>query len=128
MFAPTTTMDGVMVVVALAACAGNGIVSLEADRNVITTPELVDSNAPHALEAVQRLRPEYLRTRGPSSLLNPTAMGPAVFVDGLLLGGVEVLADIPIGELARIQYFKAWDATTRFGDGYPNGVIAVSTK
>ena len=128
MFAPTTTMEVVMVMLALAACAGHGVISLAVDRDVITAPELVDSNAPHALEAVQRLRPEYLRTRGPSSLLNPTAMGPAVFVDGVLLGGVDVLADIPIGELARIQYFRAWDATTLFGAGYPNWVIAVSTK
>jgi hypothetical protein len=120
-------MEGLMAVLALAACASHGVIAF-VDRSVITTPELVDSNAPHALEAVERLRPEYLRSRGPSSVFNPTATGPAVFVDGVLLGGVNVLADIPIGELARIQYFRAWDATTHFGDGYANGVIAVSTK
>jgi hypothetical protein len=55
-------------------------------------------------------------------------MGPAVFVDGVFLGGLDVLADIPIGELARIKYFSAWDATTRFGAGYANGVIELTTK
>jgi hypothetical protein len=126
--AATRMMETMMIAFALAACARRGAVTLDADRSVITAPELVNSGAAHAHEAVQRLGPDYLRTRGPSSVLNPTAMGPAVFVDGVFLGGLDVLADIPIGELARIKYFSAWDATTRFGAGYANGVIELTTK
>jgi hypothetical protein len=128
MTAATRTMETMMIGFALAACVSGGAMTPDTDRSVITAPELVNSGAAHAHEAIQRLRPEYLRTRGPSSVLNPTAMGPAVFVDGMLLGGVDILADIPIGELARIKYFSAWDATTRFGSGYANGVIALTTK
>jgi hypothetical protein len=111
----------------LAACETGGATPLASDRLVPTAPELVDSRTPHAYEAVQLLRPEFLRVRGPSSLLNPAVRGPAVFVDGMLLGGVEHLADIPIRDVARIKYVGAWDATTRFGEGYANGVIDLTT-
>jgi hypothetical protein len=113
---------------ALAACATGGVIAPEAERTVITAPELATSGAAHVRDAVQRLRPEFLRVRGPSSILNTVATGPAVFVDGALLGGVDVLADFPVGDLARVKYHAAWDATTRFGDGYPHGVIELTTK
>ena len=111
----------------LAACATGGVTPLMQDPHVITAPELRDTRAAHAYEAIQRLHPEYLRTRGPSSIINETAMGPAVFVDRAFVGGVEVLADLPVDEIARIEFRSAWDATTRYGQGYANGVIEVTT-
>ena len=65
----------------LTACASGGATPLAQDTHVITAPELRDTQAAHAYDAVQRLHPEYLRTRGPSTIENETAMGPAVFVD-----------------------------------------------
>jgi hypothetical protein len=121
-------LDTITASFALAACATGGVIAPETERTVITAPELATSGAAHVRDAVQRLRPEFLRVRGPSSILNTVATGPAVFVDGALLGAVDVLGDIPVGDLARIKYHAAWDATTRFGDGYPHGVIELITK
>jgi hypothetical protein len=98
------------------------------DRSVITAPELKATRAAHVYEAVERLHPEYLRTRGPSTMMNTTAMGPAVFVDRMLIGGIEVLADMPLNDVQRIRFVSAWDATTTYGEGYSNGVIEITTR
>jgi hypothetical protein len=123
-----TAIGATLFPLALAACASGGITPLTTDRMVITAPELRATRAAHVYEAVQRLHPEYLRTRGPTSLMNPTAMGPAVFVDHMLIGGIEVLADIPLNDVQRIRFMSAWDAATTFGEGYSSGVIEVTTR
>jgi hypothetical protein len=114
------------------ACANGaapaGVTPVVLDSHVITAPELRQTHAAHAYEAVRRLHPEYLRTRGPSSIMNENAMGPAVFVDRMFIGPISVLADLPIGEVERIRFVSAWDATTTYGVGYSNGVIEVTTK
>jgi hypothetical protein len=112
----------------LTACVTGGATPLANDPLVITAPELIDSRAPFAYEAVEKLRPGFLRVRGPSSLMNPAARGPAIFVDGIYSGGVEELSDIPVQDVTRIKYVGAWDAATRFGPDYPNGVIELTTR
>lgn len=112
----------------LAGCAPGGVTPLIHDPHVITALELRQTGSAHVYEAVQQLHPEYLRTRGPTSILNQTAMGPAVFVDRAFIGGVEVLADLPVSDIARIEFRSAWDAATQYGEGYTSGVIEVTTR
>jgi hypothetical protein len=119
---------GGLAALVVVGCATTQGTQLAQDSHVITAPELRHTMAPNAYQAIERLRPEYLRTRGPSSIMSQTAMGPAVFVDRMFMGGVEVLSDLPVNEIARIVYSSAWDATTQYGHGYANGVIEVSTR
>jgi hypothetical protein len=124
---PTCRVFGLALAASLAACATGRVAPLEQDRDYITSAELAHADAASVYEAIMRLRPLFLRTRGPSSVLNPTAMGPAVIVDHTLLGGIQVLTDIPLKDVQAIRYLAAWDATTRHGPGYANGVIEVTT-
>jgi len=83
----------------------------------------------NVLEAVERLRPHWLRgrvttVRGVSSV----RLFPKVFVDGVLSGELERLSQMTVVEAREIRFFSASDATTRFGTGYPGGVIEVLTK
>jgi hypothetical protein len=111
----------------LAACTTGRVAPLQDDPDFITSVELAHSKAASVYEAIRQLRPRFLRTRGPSSLLNTSVMGPAVIVDQALLGGIEALADIPLRDVEAVRYLAAWDATTRHGPGYANGVIEVTT-
>jgi hypothetical protein len=111
----------------LAACATGRVAPLEQDRDFITSAELAHSNAASMHEAIRHLRPHFLRTRGPSSVLNPSLMEPAVIVDQTFLGGIQALTDIQLKEVQAVRYLPAWDATTRYGSGYANGVIEVTT-
>ncbi|MBL8961419.1 MAG: hypothetical protein JNJ98_16290 [Gemmatimonadetes bacterium] len=67
-----------------------------------------------ALDAVQRLRPRFLRNSGARSV-RATESGPIVRVDNEMVGGVEALRSIGLSEIGEIRYYTAVDATARFG-------------
>ena len=124
---PTRQLFGLALAASLAACATGRVVPVEHDRDLITSAELGHSDAASVYEAIRHLRPLFLRTRGPNSVLNSTAMGPAVIVDQTLLGGIQALSDIPLKDVQAVRYVAAWDATTRYGAGHADGVIEVTT-
>lgn len=124
---PTRRVFGLALAASVAACATGRVAPLQHDPDSITSAELTHSTAASVYEAIRQLRPRFLRTRGPSSLLNSSVLGPAVIVDQTLLGGIQVLADIPLRDVETVRYLAAWDATTRHGSGYANGVIEVTT-
>lgn len=114
--------------VSVGACASSGGSSGPSrDSDVITSEELRSSDlqADNAYRAVQRLRPVWLRAR--SSNFSGDRELPAVFVDGTRFGDIESLYNISITDVQRMEYMDARDATTRFGTGYPAGVIMVTT-
>ena len=46
-----------------------------------------------------------------------------VFVDGRRFGELPVLRQFGVEEIEEIRFLSASDATTRFGTGYPGGII-----
>ena len=93
---PTRQVYGLALAASLAACATGRVAPLEHDRYYVTSAELADTNAASMYEAIRHLRPQFLRTRGLSSVRNSNAMGPAVIVDQTVLGGIQELTDIPL--------------------------------
>jgi hypothetical protein len=94
---------------------------------VITQEELEGSMATNALEAIQRLRPNFLSTRGPGTI-NAVDEGIIVYVNGIRLGGTDTLRDLPVVDLKEIRYMSAADATQRFGTGHSHGAILITRK
>ncbi len=64
------------------------------DRNFISEGEIRTAEVTNAYQAVERLRPLWLRSRGERSFRLTTEI--VVYQDGVMLGDVEVLRDIPI--------------------------------
>ena len=98
-------------------------------RDVITADELATIDAQTALQAVQRLRPNFLQTRGGASM--SITQGPVnivVYVDQTRMGGVSTLSQIPVTEIKEIRYLNATDATQRYGTGHGAGAIIVTRK
>ena len=58
----------------------------------------------------------------------PQGERPAVFVDNIRYGDLEVLRDIPLIEIREIRFVSGPDATTRWGTGVVAGVIEVIRK
>lgn len=113
---------------ALAACAGNGPAAPPGPwGKVVRGDELTRTSASNAYEALNIVRPFFLRTRGKTSILLPNAFGPAVYVNGTLLGGVEVLKTFLAVDVVMIRKVESWDAETKYGPGYPDGVLEVTT-
>jgi hypothetical protein len=86
------------------------------------------SDAKTAYDIVKRLRPQFLRQRGSGSIRNYTPVPVRVFVDGILQSrDVAALNEIMAQSVVEISHLNGTDATTRFGTGYENGAILVTT-
>jgi hypothetical protein len=96
------------------------------DRTVLTHDELNRVAYSSAYHAVETLRSNWLRTRGPTSPNNPG--GVMVYLNNTRLGGVETLRGISPQEIVFIRYYDAASAAGRWGRDVANGVILVSTE
>ncbi len=95
--------------------------------NLITEEDLSGFAGISAYEAIERLRGQWLRGR--SGTFSAEGRNyPIVFIDGRHWGDVQTLHQIDISQVGAIRFLSASDATTRFGTGYPAGIIEVMTK
>jgi hypothetical protein len=101
-----------------------------ATRGVIHADEIARGPAGSLYEALQRLRPEFLRGRGVSSFAHGTIerATPVVYCDHIRLGGLEWLRNIPASDVAEVRYLSANEAQFRYGSGHQGGVIDIRTK
>jgi hypothetical protein len=118
------TIASLTMLVLLAACAPAGGSSGESTAprrrtNVIVPEEWQGQNLTTAFDAVQRLRPSWLQPRGGTGL-------PAVFRNSTEWGSdPRALDGILLSEVSEMRFLSGPDATTRFGSGYPGGIIQV---
>src|SRR5262245_51314252 len=98
--------------------AGSG-----ANRLLITEDEIVATNAATAYDVIARLRGEFLRQRGPTSLMLPSRDRAVVFLKDQEYGTIETLRDVRSSDLAEIRFFPGPDAVIKFGSQYAGGVI-----
>lgn len=111
-----------------AACATTGESSSSSSRrNEITLEELETTSVDDVMEAISLLRPQWLRARPARTPADPNPV-VGVVIDGRVNSRREDLAQIPISDVARIQFLNAADATIRFGTGYGGGAIIVTTR
>lgn len=125
------------VLAATIACAGNPAPSAEssgpAERrrdNVITAqelsaPEIVTQNL---LEAVRRLRPNYLASRGGGTPGNPKGGRVQVSIDGSALGEVSNLTSYSPAAVREIRYFTANEAAQKWGTTANGGAVIMVTS
>jgi len=101
-------------------------------QDVISESEITSraTDASNALQIVQKLRPQMLRSRGlvsPNDMTGEASM-PKVYVDNVSYGSIESLANINAAQVKEIKFIKGPDATTTWGTGHMGGVIRVTTK
>ena len=83
-------------------------------------------------DIVRALRPNMLLPRKASALHLASSLGPTdgggiqVYVDGFRIGGLEVLERIPARAVLTVRRLTPSEATTRYGSGHTNVVIAVT--
>ena len=113
----------------LSACATSGAKGSapSRDRNVITADEIAQSSEHNALNLIRVLRPGMLHQRGNTSLSNRDP-GIVVFMNGQRYGDVASLEGIETSTISEIRYLSEGQAQSRFGTGFPQGVIVVTTR
>jgi hypothetical protein len=79
-----------------------------------------------ALDAVQRLRPTWLRQRGATSVANSGSQLPAIMVNDSFQS-MDALRSLRASDVQSMEFLSGADATTLYGTGYVNGLIKVKT-
>ena len=117
------------VTVACASKGSSGTPVLQTDRDLILESEIASraADASNALQVVQKLRPQMLRSRGPTDRNGQSAQ-PRVYVDHTEYGGLSYLQNVNASQIREIRFVNSRDATTQWGTGHMGGVIQIITK
>jgi hypothetical protein len=92
-------------------------------RSVLTKNEISATLGATAYEAVERLRPRFLKAGGTA------AFQPTVYLDGQKIGGVAELRLIPAMSVTEIRFLNSLEATAIFGtQGGAGAAISVTTR
>ena len=97
-------------------------------RNVLTQEQLATTNTTNLYEAIEKLRPDWLTSRGPTSVTNTAPAVPSVYMNGAMLGKAEYLRQMRVLDVTEVRYWEAGPASARFGMGHPRGVIELSRR
>ena len=111
-----------------APSAATAAASPRSNGDVISADEIRGGQFRDVYNAVERLRPRFLRSRGATSARDVDGNLPIVFVDEQRLGGVASMRGLPVDNVREIRFIAPGDATTRWGTGYTAGVIMVVTR
>ena len=95
------------------------------DPNVITSEELVPLQASNAYDAVRRLRPNFLTSRGLTTLRGTDTGYPKVYLDRVLFGDINSLKNLSVNGIREIHYYNGPEAAGRFGLDNVSGAIEV---
>lgn len=112
----------VLMLVLLAACGRGRTDTPYADRSLIELAEIEGSPHPNAFALIQALRPHWLEVRGSGT------GAKRVYLDGMDLGGVNLLRQIATPTIGSIEYFDGPAATQRWGMDHAAGVIQVRSR
>jgi hypothetical protein len=97
------------------------------ERNYLSASQIAVMQNVSVYELIARLRPEYFRMRGPTTIMNPAVNEIGVYVDNMLLGGILELRNLPASDVSEIRYLSAMNGVTRHGAQHPSGVIEITT-
>ncbi len=116
--------------VMVACVSGSGGGPRPSSSSVITRAEIAEIDVSNAYEAVERLRPLWLRVRsGPRSFETTTEV--AVFQDDMYLGSLETLERIGTEGIYTIRYVDgptAQATMTGIGNRHIQGAIVISMR
>ena len=114
----------------VAACTTTAGGGPRVDQSVLTAQQL-DELGPgiSAYEAIERLRPTWLRDRGVNSVSPAYADDtmPRLHIDQTPYP-LDNLKSMRTNDIETIRFMGSGDATTRYGTGYVNGLIEVRTR
>jgi hypothetical protein len=106
----------------------DGTTRVRRNPNVISQQELADAsiNTLTLYDAITRLRPNWLRQRGATSITGLSNMMPGVMINESF-SQIDALHSLRSTDASSVEYMSGADATTLYGTGYVNGLIKVKT-
>ena len=115
--------------VTLSGCASGGATRARSGSGTtLTREQLTAANTDNLYDAITKLRPEWLTSRGPTSVTDATPTSPDVYMNGSMLGKVDYLRQVRLLDVTEVKYWDAGAASARFGMGHPRGVIEITRR
>lgn len=93
-------------------------------RGLLGETEIATANVADAYEAISHLRPTYLSFQRMSTGHERRL----VYVDGLLIGGIEALHNVPAAQIHEIRLLTPLDGAYAFPLNNSGGAILITTK
>ena len=125
-------------ILALLAAATPALAQKRGDRSLITRLDMDEAGTSltHGLDAVQRLRPNWLRPTpgrsasagmldGLSTNTSTIATEPIVYIDDRRQPNLESLRTIPVARIQELKYMDQNKAIQMLGPGHEAGAIMV---
>ena len=110
------------------ACFHRAALGPELNSNVITEDEIRAAHEASIYDVVAKLRPQFLRDRGPVDLVGGARDVATVFLNDQEYGPISLMRDLPASDFAEVRYYSGIDAVTKFGRYYGNGVIQLISR
>ncbi len=98
------------------------------NSTVVTTEELVEVHYLSGLQAVRRLRPNWLRVRGQATFSRQWSEGIRLYVDGRHRHDILELGNISTSDIREMRFLTGREATMRYGTDHGDGAILVELK
>jgi len=107
-----------------------GTVVARTDRNIISDAEIQSVPSSNLYDLISKLRPNFLRSRGPMSLSSGSSGSEyaTVYVDGRPYGDIASLRSLVSTQVSEVRYYDASSAASKYGTINGNGVIEVTIK
>lgn len=113
----------------LPACAPRiGVADRSDDRSRLTGAQIRDTDTSNLYSAIQALRPQWLGSRGPRSASDPTPTFAQVYVNGTLVGELDVLRSLNVQEVEVVRFWPPGEAAARYGMGHQRGIIEATLR
>ena len=97
------------------------------NSRLIVRAQLDELSGYSAYEAVETLNRRWLQPQRGSSLASGQSFA-RVMIDGNVRREINDLARMSTDNIETMRYLSAPDATTKYGTGYPGGVIEVTLR
>ncbi|MGH7667965.1 MAG: hypothetical protein ACRENQ_00600 [Gemmatimonadaceae bacterium] len=110
------------------ACFHRAPVGPVPNPNVITEDEIRSAEEGTIYDVIAKLRPQYLRDRGPIALEGGVHDVATVFLNSQEYGPINIMRNVPAGNISEVRYYSGIDAVTKFGRYYGTGVIQLISR
>lgn len=110
------------------ACFHHAPVGSVPDPNVITEDEIRSAEEGTIYDVIAKLRPQYLRDRGPIALVGGARDVATVFLNSQEYGPIAIMQNVPADDISEVRYYSGIDAVTKFGRYYGTGVIQLISR
>jgi hypothetical protein len=110
-------------------CASQGASGAGTNRNIVTSEELAVAGDVDLYQALERVRPTFLRSRIGGGTTGVQAASVTVYLDGIqMLEGLPHIRSLAAKNIQEVRFLEPQQANARFGGSNNGGALVITSK